>query len=257
VVYIKNILLVIFVVSLFSSCVAVKQERLGEVFQSNSAVEIKKDYKAISKFILQFKEKLDKRNPNAFDENLSNEIYTQIDNLQNNISLQYNGKDITSYKGYLQIAFSKDDIKNRNDYLIIGLYKLLYDSYDVEDSYKLTAFSYDKEKLQRLYSNLQILSWKIKVDKDLSDNYLFLTWQNNWQIELEKKIKNAETLTWSDFQNLEYIKNGKESIFGYSNFSFDRVLTLMNYRVKSSLERLGVEPTDMSIQAIKSLFIFL
>ena len=253
-VYIKNILLVIFVVSLFSSCVAVKQERLGEVFQSNSAVEIKKDYKAISKFILQFKEKLDKRNPNAFDENLSNEIYTQIDNLQNNISLQYNGKDITSYKGYLQIAFSKDDIKNRNDYLIIGLYKLLYDSYDVEDSYKLTAFSYDKEKLQRLYSNLQILSWKIKVDKDLSDNYLFLTWQNNWQIELEKRLKNGEELSHDELQKLKFIQENKESMLDPSNFSFEVLLTQMIDSAENSLRALGEEPKELTV---KAMFLFL
>ncbi len=256
-VFVKNILLVIVTMSLFSACVSVKQERLGEVFQSNSAVEIKKDYKVISKFILQFKEKLDKRNPSAFDKEFSNEIYTKIDNLENSISLQYNQKDITSYKGYLQIAFSKDDIKNRNDYLILGLYKMLYDSYDIENSYKLTAFSYDKEKLQRLYNNLQIISWKIKVDRDLHDNYLFLTWQNNWQIELEKRVKEGKELSWAEIQELEYIKNKEESIYGYSNFSFETLLTLMNYRVKTSLERLGVEPTEMSINAIKSLFIFL
>lgn len=256
-VYVRNILLSVVTVSLFSGCISVKQERLGEVFQSNSAVEIKKDYKAISKFVLQFKEKLDKRNPNAYDKELSNDIYTKVDSLDNSISLKYNGKDITSYKGYLQIAFSKDDIKNRNDYLILGLYKMLFDSYDIENSYKITAFSYDKEKLQRLYSNLQIISWKMKVDKDLSGNYLFLTWQNNWQIELEKRVNDGKKPSWDEILELEYIKNGKESIFSSSNFSFETTLNLMNYRVKSSLERLGVEPTDMSINAIKSLFIFL
>lgn len=256
-VYVRNIFLVIVTVSLFSGCLSMKQEKLGEVFQSNSAVEIKKDYKAISKLILQFKEKIDKRNPNGFDKDLANKIYANIDNLENNISLKYNGNDITSYKGYLQIAFSKDDIKNRNDYLIIGLYKMLYEAYDIGDSYKITAFSYDNDKLQRLYSNLQILSWKIKVDKDLSGNYLFLTWQNNWQIELEKRVNQGKTLSWDEIQKLKYIKNQKESIFGRSNFSFEKLLTLMNYRVKTSLEKLGVEPTDMSINAIKSLFIFL
>lgn len=256
-VYVRNILLVVVTISLFTGCISVKQERLGEVFQSNSAVEIKKDYKAISKLVLQFKEKLDKRNPNAFDKELSNEIYTNINNLENSISLKYNGNDITSYKGYLQIAFSKDDIKNRNDYLILGLYKMFYDSYDISNSYKITAFSYDKEKIQRLYSNLQVIAWKIKVDRDLSDNYLFLTWQNNWQIELEKRVKEGKNLSWSEIQELEYIKNEKESIFGASNFSFETILNLMNYRVRTSLERLGVEPTDMSINAIKSLFIFL
>ena len=255
--YIKNSLLFVFIISVFTGCISIKQENLEEVFQSTSAIEIKKDYRKISKDILLFKEKLDKRNPSAFDVNIANQIYTQIENLENTFELNYNNMPITSYKGYLQIAFSKDDIKNRNDYLIVGLYKLLYDSYDIENSYKLTAFSYDKEKLQRLYNNLQILSWKIKVDKDLSGNYLFLTWQNNWQIELEKRVNQGKNPSWSEIQELEYIKNGEESIYGYSNFSFETLLTLMNYRVKTSLERLGVEPTEMSINAIKSLFIFL
>lgn len=256
-VYVKNIFIVILTVSLFTGCLSVKQEQLEEVFQSNSAVEIKKDYQAISKLLLQFKEKIDKRNPSAYDKEISGSIYTQIDTLKNDITLKFMGKEITSYKGYLQIAFSKDNIKNRNDYLIIGLYKMLYDAYDIENSYKITAFSYDEQKLQRLYKNLQILKWKIKVDKDLEENYLFLTWQNNWQLELEKKIKNGVNLSWDEIQNLEYLKNKKESIFSYSNFSFETTLTLMNYRVQMSLKKLGVEPTEMSIKAIKSLFIFL
>lgn len=255
--YVKNIVLVLITIVLFSGCISIKKENLGEVFQSNGAIEIKKDYKKISKLVIKLKEKLDKRNPRAYDENMASKIYSQIDNLENNIDLKFKNSTVNSYKNYLQIAFSKDDIKNRNDYLILGLYKQIYDAYDMSSSYKMTAFSYDNEKLQRLYHNLQILSWKIKVEKDLNDNYLFLTWQNNWQIELEKKVKRGLKPTWKDFENLAYIKSGEENIFGYSNFSFEHTILHMKNRVEMTLERLGVEPTEMSINAIKSLFIFL
>ncbi len=253
----KNIILLLITFTFFTGCISIKKENLQEVFQSTGAIEIKKDYKKIAKLTIKLKEKLDKRNPRAYDKKLASKIYSNIDNLENNIDLKFKNSSLGSYKSYLQIAFSKDDIKNRNDYLILGLYKQIYDAYDISSSYKMSAFSYDNEKLQRLYHNLQILSWKIKVEKDLAGNYLFLTWQNNWQIELEKKVKRGLKPTWKDFKNLAYIKNGQENIFGYSNFSFEHTILHMKNRVEMTLERLGVEPTEMSINAIKSLFIFL
>jgi len=255
--YIKNIILVLITMLFFSGCISIKKENLQEVFQSNNAIEIKKDYKRATKLVITLKEKLDKRNPSAYDKELASKIYSEIDALENSIDLKINNYDMNSYKSYLQVAFSKDDIQNRNDYLILGLYKHIYDAYDIESSYKLTAFSYDNEKLQRLYKNLQILSWKLKTERDLSGNYMFLTWQNNWQVELERKVNNGLEPTWEDFKNLAYIKSGEESIFGYSNFSFELTILQMKDRVERSLERLGIEPTEMSINAIKSLFIFL
>jgi|TARA_R110002033_G_scaffold10172_7_gene33373 hypothetical protein len=255
--YLKNIVLALVTVAFFSGCVSIKKENVQEMFQSNNAVEIKNDYKKITRLVISLKEKLDKRNPKAYDEDLASSIYTEIDSLEDNINLRFKNNKVGSYKSYLQIAFSKDDIKNRNDFLILGLYKNIYDAYDISSSYKITAFSYDKEKLLKLYKNLQILAWKIKVEKDLSDNYLFLTWQNNWQIELEKKVKAGLKPTWKDFENLAYIKNGEESIFGYSNLSFEHIILQMKARVGTTLERLGTEPTQMSLNTIKSLFIFL
>ncbi|MGB5920077.1 hypothetical protein [Arcobacter sp.] len=255
--YLKNIVLALVTVAFFSGCISIKKENVQEMFQSNNAVEIKNDYKKITRLVISLKEKLDKRNPRAYDEDLASSIYTEIDSLQNNVNLSFKNNKVGSYKSYLQIAFSKDDIKNRNDFLILGLYKNIYDAYDMSSSYKITAFSYDKEKLLKLYKNLQILAWKIKVEKDLSDNYLFLTWQNNWQIELERKVKAGLKPTWKDFENLAYIKNGEESIFGYSNLSFEHIILQMKARVGTTLERLGTEPTQMSLNTIKSLFIFL
>lgn len=143
--YLKNIVLFIITIFFFTGCVSLKKESVQEMFQSNNAVEIKNDYKKITRLVIRLKEKLDKRNPKAYDENLASSIYTEIDNLQDTINLKFKNNTLGSYKSYLQIAFSKDDIKNRNDYLILGLYKNIYDAYDISSSYKITAFSYDKE----------------------------------------------------------------------------------------------------------------
>ncbi|MCP4970392.1 MAG: hypothetical protein GY932_07355 [Arcobacter sp.] len=95
--------------------------------------------------------------------------------------MKYKNNTLDNYKDYLQIAFSKDYIPCRNDYLILGLYYLVYDLYDIEDSHKVIALEYDKNKLHKLYKNLQVIKWKIKVNRDFKGNYLFKTWQNNWQ----------------------------------------------------------------------------
>ena len=254
---VKYLLTVIFTISLFTGCTAIKQEKLEEVFHTNSAYGVKKDYQEISNFLIKLKEKLDKRNPKAYDKTKAAQIYTDIKNLTNTLDLSFNGNPINSYQGYLQIAFSKDNIKNRNDFLILGLYKMFYEAYSIGKSYKLTAFSYDKSMVQRAYQNLQVIAWKVKMDKDLNKNYLFLTWQNNWQIELEKKIAKGENPSWKDLQNLKYIKDGKETMFSASNSSFEVLFNLMKYRTGLSLKRLGVEPADLSLAAIKGLFLFL
>lgn len=246
----------VLLVSLFSGCVST-QDRIESLLQTSAATVIKNDYKNIAQQLIVFKDKLDKRNPKSYDKELAPLMYTQINELENKINLKYGSNEIGSYKEYLQIAFSKTDIQNRDDYLILGMYKLMYDAYDIQDGHRVSAFSYNEEKLQRLFHNLQILKWKIKTAKDLKEEYLFLTWQNNWQIELEKRVRKGEKPTFEELQNLEYIKNNKESLFSSSNTSFEVILTQMIQHVKNSLETLGVEPVDMGIEAIKSVFIFL
>lgn len=241
---------------LFSGCVP-KQDVVENIFQTNSATIVKKDYKRTLQHLLMLKSKLDKRNPNSYNKEISNKIYSQIDALNNGFYLKYKNKDIKNYKEYLQIAFSKTNIEHRNDYLILGLYYMIYDAYDIKDGHQLTALLYDREKLQRLYHNLQIFKWKFKTAKDLDETYLFLTWQNNWQIELEKKVKNGLQPSWTDIQNLHFIKNNKESIFDHSNFSFEVLLTQMIDNTHESLDLLGVEVTEMSVEAITTVFLFL
>jgi hypothetical protein len=232
-------------------------QTLERFLQTNAANSIKKDYVDITKQLLLFKEKLDLRNPKAYDKTLSPKLYSQIDNLTDEITLPFFNTPVNNYKEYLQIAFSKTNIQNRNDFLILGLYKHIYDAYDIAKGHQLTAFSYDEHKLQTLYQNLQILKWKITTNKDIDENYLFLTWQNNWQIELQKRLKNGENITFEDLQELKFIQEGKETLFSKSNSSFEILLTNMTNRVKSSLETLGVEPVDVGLDALKTMFIFL
>lgn len=254
---IKNVCLSVLLISLFSGCISATQERVEKLLQTNSANTMKKDYVEVTKELILLKDKLDKRNPSAYNKEIANEIYTQINNLTNTVDLKYETLPLNSYKDYLQIAFSKFDIKNRNDYLILGLYKEIYDAYDIQNGHQLTALTYDKDKLLNLYQNLQILKWKLSTARDAKDEYLYLTWQNNWQIELEKRLKQKEIKTYDDILNLKYIKEGKESLFSQSNTSFEVILTTMINRVKGSLETLGVEPVDVGLEVVKTVFIFL
>lgn len=241
---------------LFSGCIP-KEETVKDAFQTNSANTIKKDYKNIQKLLISFKEKIDKRNPNAYSKEFSPKIYKLINELNNNFYLKYKNTRLDNYKDYLQLAFSKDDIYIRNDYLILGLYYLVHSSYEIESGHKIIALEYDREKLHKLYKNLQIIKWKIKVDRDIKGNYLFLTWQNNWQIELEKRLKNKDGISLNTFLDLKHIKNKEESFLDHSNFSFEVHLTQILDSVKNSLEALGEEPTDLSVIALKSVFMFL
>ncbi len=249
-------LLSLLIVILFTGCVPQK-ESVQTFFQTDSATTIKKDYAFAIKSLKTLKTKLDKRNPKAFDKTLVKSMNTLIDNLDNTLHLKFQGRTIDNYKDYLQLAFSKDSIKNRNDYFTLGLYYLIYDAYDIKEGHQVTALSYSTEKLEKLYKNLQIIKWKIKYAKNINDNYLFLTWQNNWQIELKKRIKKGYEPSWKELQQLEYIKNGKESFFVASNFSFEVLLTQMTDRVANTLQLLGITPQEMSLEALKAIFIFI
>lgn len=152
---------------------------------------------------------------------------------------------------------SKDEVNNRNDYLILGLYKQLYEAYMLNESHKITALGYDIDKLKELYYSLQVINWQIKSREDINHNYLFLTWQNNWQIELKKKMKNNEKLSWEVLESLEYIKLNKETLFSPSNSNFEVLMQQMIYRVQNSLKILGAEPLDVSIEIMKTLIFFL
>lgn len=254
---IRNLFFGIFFVAFLSGCASVSQDKVEKVFQTNSANSMKQDFKELTKQLITLKDRLDKRNPNAYNRTISNAIYTHLSNGKNAVSLKFNNVKLNTYKEYLQMAFSKESIQYRNDFLILGMYKEIYEAYEIKSGHQLTALAYDKQKLQNLYQNLQIIKWKLNTAKSAKDEYLFLTWQNNWQIELETALKQNQIHTYEDILNLRSIKEGHESLFSQSNPSFEVILTSMISRVKTSLETIGVEPVDVGIDTLKAMFIFL
>jgi len=222
-----------------------------KIIATENAIQMEKNHKEITSLLIKYKQNLDKRNPKAFNKTWQKSILGNMYK-QKNISL-YDFKD--NYNKYLKRAFStKIDVKNRNDLLIVGLYKLLYSSYGIYNN-KYTALSYKMDNLKEFSRVLQIVKWQIKHKKDLNNNYLFLTWQNNWQIELFKKTKRKKP-NYNLIKNLVYIKNNKESVFDSSNMLFETILSKILYINNNSIKRLGGEPNELTIEAIK-IFVFL
>ena len=242
------ILLFIF---LFHGCGFTKQS-IKSLAQSNSATEITNYKNETIRALLEYKRKLDLRNPNSYNKSLSKNIVHQIKTNQDYINISQYGKELKTYNEYLYYAFLPQDVGNRNDFLILGLYKLIYKAYGLEDDYKFTAFEHNKNELQKLYQYLQVVRWKIRTQKDDNGKYLFNTWQNNWQIELLQKDDSNLNI----IRDLEYIKSNKESIYSHSNFSFEILLSRILLNVEYTLRKINIEPFAMSSSAIKS-FIFI
>ncbi|AXH09036.1 hypothetical protein CP960_07920 [Malaciobacter halophilus] len=244
----KNFLLLIIFITFFTGCIS--QNRVKEVFQTNKAIEISNDYKKILSFLNEYKIKLDKRNPKHYNKVLEKAIYNQINSGKTSVVLKdFQGKKLKNFKQYLDLAFDKKGVVYRNDYLILGIFYMIYDAYLMDGHHKFSALNYDKDLLTKLYKNLHILRWKVRTTKDINGNYLFLTWQNNWQVEYMKKgLSNLNEL-----KNLEAIKNNKESLLSHSNFSFEVLLSLMINRVENTLNDIGAEPSEITFDTIASL----
>jgi hypothetical protein len=235
---------------LFTGC-STTSSRVGEFFQTNGAKLIQRDYKNMNELLISLKKKLDARNPHAYNKKQDFYIYKEIRDNTNSLFYQYKGNYIKDYDKYLKIAFSKDtSIKYRNDFLILGLHKLLYQAYKQSSSHHLTTLGYDPKEFQKLYYYLQVINWKLKTDKDDRKHYLFLTWQKNWQIELQEDKSKA-------IKNLSSIRNKKETIFEPSNFSFEIIFNQMFFHVKNSARIVGEEPLDLSISAMSTFVLFL
>jgi len=243
------------IILLFSGCTN-STPKVQEFFQTDNATHIQNNYKDIIKLLVKYKQKLDKRNPNSYDKQLSHYMYKEFNNSTNFLFLKENGKYIQDYNTYLKLAFQKDT-KLRNDYLILGLYKQIWFAYQQNESHQITTLSYNQEALKTLFYTLKVIKWKINTKKDKKGNYLFLTWQNNWQIELKKRLQDGQKPTWELIQNLKHIKNNQESLYSPSNPNFEILMSEMIFRVENSLKILGEEPLDVSIEAMKSLVFFL
>ncbi len=243
--HILNFTVIVSIVLLFSACA--NNQKASEILQSNSATLISKDYRDIIKLLLKYKNILDLRNPTLYDKNLSKEIMLTIQNSYNTIDLLPN----KPYKEYLKKAFAKG-VNNRSDFLILGLFKMFYKTYNIKDGHHLTALGYDAKLFKKVYYTLKVLRWKIRNAKDENGRFLFATWQLNWQLELNKNYHN---ITIKNLENLPSLKDKKETLLDHSNFNFEITLSLMIDRVKNSLEALGEEPLNLSISAMKAIIL--
>lgn len=243
---------------LLSGCATTNQEKIGEVLQSHGTTNLHYDYKKIVENLILYKEKLDLRNPNAYSKESQNYIFNEMRNSKNTIRMKYNGVYLKSYDDYLRLAFDKNsNIPDRNDFLILGLYKLIWESYKIGEGHQITTLSYDQEAFKKLYYYLEVIKWKVKTAKDKNDHYLFLTWQNNWQVEFNNKLHSGQSPSWELIENLSTIKNHKESILDPSNFNFEIILSQIIFQVKNSARVIGKEPVDIGIEAMISLVLFL
>lgn len=251
--YLSLILVIVF----FNGCLATNNQ-LKEIAQTQSATSVRINYNNLIKLLWKYKLKLDKRNPKHYDQTLVELIKNDFDNFNDTISLYPNDSQIgQTYADYLNYAFNKNiSIKHRNDYLILGIYKMLYEAYNMNSKHKITALQYDIKKLITLHKNIQILKWKIKYDKDKNGDFIFLTWQNNWQVELLQKKNLDKQDIYDHIKDLKYIKERKETIFDPSNFSYDIILSVMLVHIEDSIKSLGAEPEQLSLKTIMN-FMFI
>ena len=250
-----RIIYLFFIILMFSGC-ANSTSKVHEFFQTDNATHIQKDYEKIVKLLIQYKKKLDLRNPQNYDKQFSYYIYDELNKSTNYLFLKKDEKYIKDYKIYLKMAFQKD-VKLRNDYLILGLYKQIWLAYKENETHNITTLTYNLNDLKTLFYTLKVLKWKINTKKDTQGNFLFLTWQNNWQIELKHRIDNGEKPTWELIQNLKHIQSKQENLYSSSNPNFEILMSEIIFRVENSLKIMGDEPLDMSIEAMKSLVFFL
>lgn len=246
--YIYLVLAVFFI----TGCSNSSNLEVSSFLQTQNAKLIKQHYKDINKLLLEYKTKLDIRNPNSYDKNLDKHLKKNIQK-SNNINLySKKHKKFNYYHEYLNYAFSNENVKNRNDYLIIGIYKMFYKIYNMRSKHKLTALNYDLKEFQKAYKNLQILNWKIKTKKDTNNNYMFLTWQNNWQIEYLQRLNNNKSYTFNSI-DLKNISQKKESLLDPSNTSFEIIIHSMLLYLKQSILILGAQPEELAIESILSI----
>lgn len=245
--------LLILILLVFTGCNNV-QDKIRNSVQTENAKHVRNNYKALVELLLEYKVKLDKRNPKAYSAQLNNLLRKNIQENTDEINLYVdNSIPLKHYQDYLNHAFNKKtEISYRSDYLAIGIYKMFYEAFNMDSKYKMTALSYDVDKMQKAYKNLQIIQWRIKFNKENNGKYLFLTWQNNWQIELEKKL-NTQSIETIRFADLQYIKSKQESVLDPSNNSFEVITSKMLLYFENSLILLNAEPEELGIETIMSI----
>jgi len=249
--------MLIIVLILFTGCVP--SNGVKKIFQTDDSSYLKIHYTNIKELILQYKVKLDKRNPNAYNKQLNKQLVDAINLSKNNIVLYTQDRTtLINYVDYFNYAFDTTrDIKNRNDYLIVGLYKMIYDMYIMSKKHKFISYEYDIKQIQKGYKNLQILKWKINNTKDKNGKYLFYTWQLNWQIELENNYIKNGCIDYKNIKNLRYIKNHKESLFDKSNDSFNMLINKIIFNLESSISILDMTTEKLTKEILKGAIFIL
>jgi hypothetical protein len=220
------------------------------VFQTNGASIVREHTYLLERLLLSYYEKLNKRNPSYTTKIERIPVIYDIQNHVNNATLPIlNYKKNATYKEYLNIAFSRNDVANRNDYLIAGIYKMFYWAYDVERSHTVTAIQYDAKKLQEANEMMQIIQYRVEHEKDKNGNYLFLTWQQPWQVELLKSIYQDNTIDLNLYP--------KEELMRPSNFEFRIITEGMIFTIQESLRYLGKESSNLGTSVLQSVFVFI
>ena len=253
-----RIVISLFLILFINGCATKEGNLVSRVFQTSGATLMQEYRVTLDKLLLQLGIKLIKRNREIFSKDILLYLKNDMKNSSDTINLPLvSTQSKTSFKEYIKIAFSPKSIKKRGDYLLIGLYKMFYWSFEAKSFHKFSAVQYDGNKLQKAYEILQAVAWKIKVAKDDRGNYLYLTWQNNWQVELQKRLQRGEKLSIKLLKSLKYIKNKKESLLSPSNLSFEALFAKIKFIYERALKTIGVEPKSLGANALRTIFLML
>ena len=226
------------------------QKDVHAVFQSNGASIVREHTIVLQRLLLRYYDKLNKRNPRYTTKLESIPVVYDINNRTNNATLPLlNDKKDATYKDYLNVAFSREHVKNRNDYLIAGIYKMFYWAYSIDRPHTVTTLQYESEKIQEANKMMQIIQYRVENEKDVHGNYLFLTWQRQWQIDVLKSIYTNKVVDLNKYKKEELIKS--------SNMNFRITSEGMIFTLQESLRYLGAESTNLGTAAISSVFMFL
>lgn len=245
--FIKLFFLVVFIFFM-NGC---SKKSVHAVFQTNGASIVREHTNVLQRLLLEYYTKLNLRNPRYTTKIEQIPIIYDIKNRVNNATLPLlaNKKDAT-YKDYLNIAFSRTaDVKNRNDYLIAGIYKMLYWAYTIDRVHTVTTMQYDAQKIQEANKMMQVIQYRVANEKDEKGNFLFLTWQREWQTDVLKSIHADKNIDLNAYK--------KEDLLKPSNMNFRIISEGMIFSLQESLRYLGEESTNLGTSAIKSVFIFL
>ena len=246
----KRIIKIAFLLVLILSTNGCSQKDVHAVFQTNGASIVREHTTVLQRFLLRYYGLLNKRNPVYTTKIESIPVVYDINNRTNNATLPLlNAKKGATYKDYLNIAFSRSKVKNRNDYLIAGMYKMFYWAYSIDRSHTITTMQYDAKRIQEANKMMQIIQYRVEYEKDAKGNYLFVTWQRQWQIDVLKSIYSSKKIDMNSYE--------KEELISASNMSFRVMSEGMILTLQESLRYLGAESTNLGTSAIKSVFIFL